>query len=89
MTVSLFVQITVKDFDAWKANFDGAAQLMKDNGVIANHVHRNLDDPHSIMILQQIAEDNFQSYMAMLEGSQERRDAEGILSWEQWVGQVV
>jgi hypothetical protein len=62
---------------------------MKDNGVIDSQVHRHLDDPNSIVISQQVAEDHLQSYLTILEGSQERRDAEGILSWEQWIGQVV
>ena len=28
MAVSLFVQLTVKNFDAWKEMFDGAAPFM-------------------------------------------------------------
>ena len=36
MAVSLFVQLTVKDFDAWKKIFDGGAQFMKDMGVTAS-----------------------------------------------------
>jgi hypothetical protein len=36
MAVRLFVQLTVKNFDAWKEMFDGAAQFMKEMGVTAN-----------------------------------------------------
>ena len=89
MTVSLFVQIKVKDFDVWKKHYDAGAQFMKDNGVIADSVHRNLDNPNSVMIAQQITDSNLKSYLALLEGSQEVREGEGILTWEQWVGQGV
>jgi hypothetical protein len=89
MTVSLFVQLTVKDFDAWKKNFDGMAEFMGNMGVVANTVHRNLDDPNSIMIAQQVSESSLKEYLALLEGSQDRRAEEGILSWEQWVGNIV
>ena len=32
MAVSLFVQLTVKDFASWKEMFDSAAQFMKEMG---------------------------------------------------------
>jgi hypothetical protein len=89
MTVCLFVQLTVKDFDTWKKHFDGAAEFMQNMGVVANTVHRNLDDPNSIMIAQQVSESSLKEYLALLEGSQDRRAEEGILSWEQWVGNIV
>lgn len=89
MTVNLFVQLTVKDFDTWKKNFDGAVPFMENMGVVSSTVHRHLDDPNSIMIAQQIPESSLNQYLAALEGSQKRRAAEGILSWEQWVGQSV
>jgi hypothetical protein len=89
MIVSLFVQLTVKDFDTWKMNFDGGAQFMKDMGVIASTVQRKLDDPNSVMITQQVSESSVKEYLAMLEGSQARRAEEGILTWELWAGKSV
>lgn len=89
MTVSFFVQLRVKDFDAWKKEFDAAAQFMKDMGVTASTVHRKSDDPNSIMILQQISESSASEYLAAIEGSKSRRAEEGILTWEQWVGKSV
>ena len=89
MAVSLFVQLTVKNFDAWKEMFDGAAQFMKEMGVTASTVYRKSNDPNSIMIAQQVAENSANEYLAMLEGSQARRAEEGILTWELWVGSSV
>jgi hypothetical protein len=89
MTISFFVQLSVKDFDAWKQYFDAAASFMKDMGVISSTVHRKADDPNSIMILQQIAESAAPAYLAAVEGSKARRAEEGILTWAQWVGKSV
>lgn len=89
MAVSLFVQLTVKNFDAWKEMFDGAAQFMKEMGVTASTVYRKSNDQNSIMIAQQVAESSANEYLAMLEGSEARRAEEGILIWELWVGSSV
>ena len=78
----------MKDFDTWKKNFDGAAQFMENMGVMSTTVHRNLDDPNSIMIAQQIPENSVKEYLAILDGSKERQAEEGILTWTQWVGRV-
>ena len=89
MAVSLFVQLTVKNFDAWKEMFDGAAPFMKEMGVTASTVYRKSNDPNSIMIAQQVSESSANEYLAMLEGAQARRAEEGILTWELWVGNSV
>ena len=89
MAVSIFVQLTVKNFDAWKEMFDGAAQFMKEMGVTASTVYRKSNDPNSIMIAQQVSESSTDEYLAMLEGAQARRAEEGILTWELWVGNSV
>lgn len=88
MTVNLFVQLTVKDFDTWKQHFDGAAPFMENMGVVSTTIHRHLDDPNSIMIAQQISENSLKEYLAILDGSKERQAEEGILTWTQWVGRV-
>jgi hypothetical protein len=89
MAVSIFVQLTVKNFDAWKEMFDGAAPFMKEMGVTASTVYRKSNDPNSIMIAQQVSESSANEYLAMLEGSQARRAEEGILTWELWIGNSV
>jgi hypothetical protein len=89
MAVSLFVQLTVKDFDTWKKGFDANAQFMKGMGVTASTVQRKLDDPNSIMVAQQVSESSVNEYLAMLEGAQARRAEEGILTWELWAGTSV
>ena len=89
MAVSLFVQLTVKNFDDWKEMFDGAAPFMKEMGVTASTVYRKSNDPNSIMVAQQVSESSADEYLAMLEGAQARRAEEGILTWELWVGNSV
>ena len=89
MAVSLFVQLTVKNFDVWKEMFDGATPFMKEMGVTATTVYRKSNDPNSIMIAQQVSESSANEYLAMLEGAQARRAEEGILTWELWVGNSV
>lgn len=86
MMVSVFVQITVKDYEAWKSNFDGAAQFMKELGVVSSSVHCNLNNPNSVMIFQEVSESSLEQYLSILDGAADRRAEEGILSWELWVG---
>lgn len=66
MAVSLFVQLTVKNFDAWKEMFDGAAPFMKEMGVTASTVYRKTNDPNSIMVAQQVSESSANEYLAKL-----------------------
>lgn len=56
MTVSLFARHKVKDFDTWKKLYDESAQFVKDQGVIASSVHRDLDDPNLVMAYHQFAD---------------------------------
>lgn len=89
MTAGLFVQVTVKDFDAWKQVYDGGTQLKKDNGVIAESVHRSLDDPNSVMIYHEFgSEESLQGFlklMAMPE-SEEAFKAAGVLTSTSFFG---
>lgn len=92
MTVSLFVQITVRDFDSWKKAYHEGDQLKKDNGVIADSVHRSRNDPNSVMIYHQFAnEDTLKGFLALMElpQSQEAFKAAGVLTSEMWYGEDV
>lgn len=59
MTVSLFWQIQVEDFDTWlNPDPDGLAQMFKEQGVSAYSLHRNPDDPNALMCHFQFADKN-------------------------------
>lgn len=48
-------QISVEDFDPWKAAFDELRPELKDAGSIADFVFRNMDDPNQITVLSEVA----------------------------------
>jgi quinol monooxygenase YgiN len=58
MTVSMIAKHKVNDFATWKKGYDGTAQLRKDGGVIADSVHRALDDPNMVTVYHQFADEN-------------------------------
>lgn len=90
MTISLFAQSTVKDFDAWKKVADTGKQLLKDHGVIANSIHRSLDNPNSIMIYHQFADQAaLNAFLALVEASQDVFIEAGVLTTEMWYGEDV
>ena len=92
MTASIFVQITVKDFNAWKKAYHDGEQLRKDNGVITDSVHRNSDNPSSVMVYNQFAnEDALKSFLALMQSppAQESLKAAGVQTSEIWFGEDV
>ncbi len=59
MTVSLFWQIQVEDFDSWlNPDAEGLAQMFKEQGVLAYSLHRNLDDGNALMCHFEFADKN-------------------------------
>ena len=74
MTVSLFVQHQVKDFNIWKKFYDeNAPQVLKTGGVIVDTVHRNLDDPNSVLVYHQFADtDALNAFVALLNSDEAR-----------------
>lgn len=56
MTVSLIARHEVKNFDAWKKVYDGNAEFIKGLGVIAESVHRDLDNPNMVTVYHQFAD---------------------------------
>ena len=68
MAVSLFARHKVKDFAIWKKLHDENAQFIKDNGVIASSVHRDLDDPNLVMAYHQFADaSTARAYLALFD----------------------
>jgi hypothetical protein len=93
MTVSLFHRFQVKDFAAWLNPDPGVpAKLMKDNGVLAYSLHRNPDDPNTLMVYCQFPDmTTLQAYVALVEGFPgEMKNffaVPGTVEW--WVGEDV
>ena len=93
MAVSLFFQLRTKDFDAWLSPPDEVAQMMKDNGVQAYSLHRNLDDPNSLMCLQMFEDrETAEAFMNLMGPAMEAREDAGALepgSLTWWLGEDV
>lgn len=93
MTVSLFMRFQVKDFAAWLNPDPGVpAQMMKDWGVLAHSLHRNPDDPNTLMVYHQFPDmTTLKSYVAFVEalpGEMKNFFAvPGTVEW--WVGEDV
>ena len=58
MTVSMIDRHKVDDFATWKKGYDGTGQLRKNGGVIASSVHRALDDPNTVTVIHQFADES-------------------------------
>jgi quinol monooxygenase YgiN len=56
MTVSGIARHEVNDFDTWKKSYDASAEYIKGMGVIADSVHRDLDDPNMVTVYHQFAD---------------------------------
>lgn len=59
MSVSLFWNIQVEDFDSWlNPDAEGLAQMFKEQGVSAYSLHRNPDDRNALMCHFEFADEN-------------------------------
>ena len=47
---TVHVQNTVRDFDAWKANFDKYERFRVDQGVQAYRVSRGVSEPNAVIV---------------------------------------
>lgn len=98
MTVSLFVRSKVKDFATWKEMFDAGAEFMKQNGVIASKVLRDLDDPNLVIVYHEFADANTaKAFMSLIDSDLFREAPDGpvkkggviLETLEMWVGEDV
>lgn len=55
-TASLIARHEVKDYDAWMQMFNGGTAIKKELGVIAESVHRDLDNPNMVTVIHQFAD---------------------------------
>jgi quinol monooxygenase YgiN len=56
MTVSGIARHEVNDFDTWQKSYDASAEYIKGLGVIAESVHRDLDNPNMVTVYHQFAD---------------------------------
>lgn len=95
MTVSMFVRSKVKDFDTWKVSFDGGAEFVKQNGVLASKVLRDLDDPNLVIVQHEFADaDAAKAFMALVNSDAFREGPVkkgGVIpeTMELWVGEEI
>jgi quinol monooxygenase YgiN len=78
--VNVMVQLSVKDYTAWRKVFDEVAGLRKTNGSLSEQVFTDASDPHKVVILYQwnsleTGKSFFQS--AELKAAQQRAGVEG------------
>jgi quinol monooxygenase YgiN len=52
---TLFVRHTVNDYARWKAGYDDFASVREEMGVTAASVHRDPDDPNTLMVVHEFA----------------------------------
>lgn len=96
MTVSMFTRSKVKDFDIWKEMFDGGAEFVKQKGVIASRVLRDLDDPNLVIVYHEFADASTAKAFEDLVNSDLFRKGDpvkkgGVIleTMEMWVGEDV
>lgn len=56
MTASIFARHKVNDFATWKKVYDENVPLRKEGGLIAESVHRDPDDPNTVIVYHQFAD---------------------------------
>jgi hypothetical protein len=66
--VRAFGRHRVRDYDAWRAVYDGFADVQKEHGVKAEAVFRMLDDPDDVVIIHDFADaETARAFFAMPE----------------------
>ena len=68
--VTLFARHGVVDYDNWKSGYDGAVQLRKDHGVIADTVHRDVAN-NAAIVTHKFKDQNTATAYAEMLGSPE------------------
>ena len=53
MGATMFVKHQVHDYRTWKPRYDGLASIRKQKGVTAASVHRDANDPNTIIVMHQ------------------------------------
>jgi hypothetical protein len=53
---NLTLHFKVKDFNAWQTSYDGNEKNRASAGITKSKVFRSSDDPHDVLILQDVAD---------------------------------
>jgi quinol monooxygenase YgiN len=94
MTASLFARHKVNDFATWKKVYDGRVPAAKEEGLIAESVHRGADDPNTVIVYHQFGDlSATQEFMAAMN----KAEFQAVLknagvqpeTLEMWVGEDV
>jgi len=55
---TMFVKHQVEDYNNWKSVYDGIAPFRKKSGVTSASVHRDSDDPNTVIVTHQFRDMN-------------------------------
>ena len=96
MTICGFARHKVKDFATWKKVYDETPpQVIKEAGIIADRVFRDLDDPNVVVVYHEFeTKEKLKAFMALLT-SDEFRERAGVAggalmdTLEVWTGEEV
>ncbi len=58
MAATMFVKHKVRDYKTWKPTYDGLGSVRKREGVTAASVHRDANDPNTIIVTHQFKDMN-------------------------------
>jgi quinol monooxygenase YgiN len=58
MAATMFVKHKVRDYKTWKPTYDGLGSVRKQKGVTAASVHRDANDPDTIIVMHQFRDLN-------------------------------
>jgi len=68
MAVTAAIQHRVNDYDAWRENYDGFADVQKANGVTHQSVHRAKDDGNDLLVIHGFASvEDAEAFFALTE----------------------
>lgn len=51
MAATMFIKHKVSDYTTWKPSYDGLGSVRKQKGVTAASVHRDANDPNTIIVM--------------------------------------
>ena len=55
---TIFVKVKVNDYASWKRVYDELASMRKEKGVTAASVHRDANDPNTVIVTHQFKDMN-------------------------------
>ena len=94
MAASIFSRHKVNDFKAWKKVYDGRVPAAKEEGLIAESVHRDPDDPNTVIVYHQFGDlSTTQEFVAAMNTEQFqsllKEAGVKVETMELWIGEDV